>query len=461
MKGWGRGVSAPAVAIAAVCSSSPANAAGLATARFGGEQGSVVTANPTALYYNPAGIALSEGIHLFLDGQIAIRRLTWDHAPAPNDGDPPGPPQSLGNSGKASLLNVFGAPALGATMKLGNLAFGAGLFVPFGGQEHFSKNSSYQFTDQALAGGVDGVQRWHIIEGQQAFIYATAGVAYRLGPLSAGISGNLIPSMVSFTRAQNLGGNQLPNTESEGRSKLDVSGLFGSFGAGVMFEALPDRLWIGASYQAQPGMGPQTLNGSLAISVGSTNAPTQQVEFHQALPDIWRAGARWRVMKDLELRLLGDYTRWSAMQTQCLAIQGKPCAVFPDGSDASGVGNTVLNVRRNWKDTYHGHLGGSYWLKPEVELFAGAGYETAAVPDTTLEPAIADANNIEGSVGGRFFLFDAFYLAVSYTHLQFLDRDNTGLSILSHSMGPTVQSDGGGKYTQWVGIFDINAEKSF
>jgi long-chain fatty acid transport protein len=199
----------------------------------------------------------------------------------------------------------------------------------------------------------------------------------------------------------------------------------------------------------------------LAISVGSTNAPTQQVEFHQALPDIWRAGVRWRVMKDLELRLLGDYTRWSAMQTQCLAIQGKPCAVFPDGSDASGVGNTVLNVRRNWKDTYHGHLGGSYWLKPEVELFAGAGYETAAVPDTTLEPAIADANNIEGSVGGRFFLFDAFYLAVSYTHLQFLDRDNTGLSILSHSMGPTVQADGGGKYTQWVGIFDVNAEKSF
>ena len=459
MNGLRRVAFASALILGGVASARAADAAGLATARFGGEQGSVVTTNPTALYYNPAGIGFSDGIHLFLDGQIALRSLTWDHSPGP--GDPTTPPQSVGNSGHASLLNVFGAPALGASMKLGDFAFGAGLFVPFGGQEHFSKNSDFQGSDPSLAGAADGVQRWHVIEGQQAFIYATGGVAYRIGPLSLGVTGNVIPSSITLTKAQNLAGNQLPNTASEGRAKIDVSNVFASFGAGLMLEAVKDRLWFGASYQAQPGLGSEALNGTLAITSGGQAAPSVPVTLTQALPDIVRAGIKWRVQRDLELRFFGDYTRWSVVKSQCIGAQGKPCQVFPDGSDASGVGDTILNIRRNWTDTFHAHLGGSYWIKPEIELFAGAGVETAATPNATLEASIADATNIEGAVGGRFFLFNYFYLAASYTNLAYFNRDNTGLSVLANAQGPTVQADGGGKYSQWIGILDINAEKQF
>jgi long-chain fatty acid transport protein len=460
MSGLRRGVLASAMALVAVASAREAYASGLATARFGGEQGSVVATNPTALYYNPAGIGFSEGIHLFLDGQIALRSLTWDHSPAPSD--PPSLPQSFGNSGHASLLNVFGAPALGASARFGNFAFGAGLFVPFGGQEHFSTNSNAQSNDPALAGAADGVQRWHIIEAKQAFIYATAGLAYRIGPLSLGVTGNVIPSSINLTKAQNVAGNQLPNTDAEGRANIDVSATFASFGAGVMLEAVKDRLWLGASYQAQPGMGSETLDGTLAISSTGSAAPPVPVTLTQTLPDIVRAGIRWRVEDDLELRLLGDYTRWSVVKSQCVGAQGKPCQVFPDGSDASGnLGYTIINLRRNWNDTYHAHVGGSYWLKPEIELFAGAGFETAATPDSTLDPSIADAFNIEASVGGRFLLFNYLYLAASYTNLQYLNRDNTGLSTLANAQGPTVQADGGGKYAQWIGVLDVNVEKQF
>ena len=271
MNGLRRGVFASALALGAVASAREAHASGLATARFGGEQGSVVTTNPTALYYNPAGIAFSDGIHLFLDGQIALRSLTWDHAQAPTD--PPNPPQSLGNAGHASLFNVFGAPTLGATGKFGDFAFGAGLFVPFGGQESFSKNSGYHNSDPSLQGPVDGVQRWHAIDAKQAFIYATAGLAYKLGPLSIGVTGNVIPSSVTLTKAQNLAGNQLPNTSAEGRGSLDVSNVFASFGAGLMLEAVKDHLWLGVSYQSQPGMGAEKLNGTLSITSGSSSAP--------------------------------------------------------------------------------------------------------------------------------------------------------------------------------------------
>jgi long-chain fatty acid transport protein len=434
---------------------SVADAAGFASARFGGEHGSVVETNPTALYFNPAGMALAEGTHVFLDGQLALRHLTWTHAAAPSDpSDPPGGEGA--NAGQASLFNVFGGPALGVTTKIGNLVLGAGVFVPFGGRENWDKNE--HFSNAAFPLASDGVQRWHIIDGALTFIYLSAGAAYRFGRLSVGAAGNFISSSVLTSQAKNPTGSGLPDTLREGRANLDVSGIQGSFSVGVMLEALADRLWFGASYQAQPGLGAQALKGTLALSSPS-GATNFNVVLTQALPDIYRLGGRWRPRSDLELRVFGDYTRWSVMQTQCLAIQGYACAVFPDGSDASmGV---QANYRREWNDTYGVRLGGSYWLRPEVELDIGLGFETAAVPDSTLEPGVVDADNVGFALGGRFSIADWFYLGASYTHLQYFNRDNTGLSTLALAKVPTQQQDGGGKYTQWVGIFDLNVEKQF
>ena len=95
-----------------------------------------------------------------------------------------------------------------------------------------------------------------------------------------------------------------------------------------------------------------------------------------------------------------------------------------------------------------------------------SGYETAATTDAFIDPATMDATNLGVAAGGRFFVFDSFYLAASYTHLQFFDRDNTGKSQLQSIQGvglssPTAQEDAGGKYTQWMGIFDVNVETRF
>ena len=82
MKRIGRSVVAGGVCLAAAAAAGDASASGFATQHFGGEQGNVLTSNPTALYYNPAGIGFSEGIHLYLDGNIAIRHATWSHVAA-------------------------------------------------------------------------------------------------------------------------------------------------------------------------------------------------------------------------------------------------------------------------------------------------------------------------------------------------------------------------------------------
>jgi long-chain fatty acid transport protein len=455
--------------VAVVGGEREARAAGFETARFGGEHGSVVATNPTALYYDPAGIGFSDGTHIFLDGNLALRQITWSHTLAPTDVPDPAGAQGA-NTGQAHLFNVFGGPALGATTRLGHFALGAGLFVPFGGRESWSKNQKFAGAQQyPLA--ADGVQRWHGINGALTFIYGTVGAAYRIGPLSIGVAGNFVAGSVSFTQAKNLTGMGAADTTSEGRASLDVSGNTGSFAAGVMLEAVPDRLWLAASYQSQPGVGPQTMNGTLDITsyqidqMGSTSKSGElntKATLTQALPDIARAGIRWRATPSLELRLFGEYTRWSVMRTQCVAVQGYTCATYADGSDASG-GGVIANYRRDWRDTVNVRAGVSSWITPRLEAFAGTGFETLAVPDSTLEPSLADADNVELALGARARLSSWLYLAVSYTHLQYLDRDNTGRSTVANAMTmpPTFQPDGGGRTTQWVGIIDVNAEAAF
>ncbi len=119
MKRIGRAVVAGGVCLALAAGARPAHASGFATQHFGGEQGNVLTSNPTALYYNPAGIAFSEGIHLYIDGNIAIRHATWTHT-APQPGPSESPDSQAGNTGTAHLLNVFAGPTLAASMKIGN-----------------------------------------------------------------------------------------------------------------------------------------------------------------------------------------------------------------------------------------------------------------------------------------------------------------------------------------------------
>ena len=220
MKRIGRSVVAGGVCLRSRRAPRDARASGFATQHFGGEQGNVLTSNPTALYYNPAGIAFSEGIHLYLDGNIAIRHATWSHV-APQPGPSDQPESQAGNTGTAHLLNVFAGPTMAATGKFGNFAVGVGLFVPFGGRVNWATSDN---TDPNLPLTAGGVQRWHMIDAALTFLQVTAGAAYKLGPFALGVTGNLINSQITETQAKTLAAGNIDST-IENTASLDVVGL--------------------------------------------------------------------------------------------------------------------------------------------------------------------------------------------------------------------------------------------
>ncbi|HET6584507.1 MAG TPA: outer membrane protein transport protein [Nannocystaceae bacterium] len=461
-----------------------AEASGIAAARFGGEHGHPTTDNPTALYYNPAGIALSKGTHVFIDGTIALRFASYDR-PATESSSPVTNDIAPGaNDGKATLFNAIAAPFVGITSDFGtNFIYGGiSVSVPFGGSAVWDKNKAYQ-GNAMFPGAADGQARWYSIDGSIRSLYVTGGLAFNIRKigLSLGVTGSLIRSNVETIRARNADGSDDlvtvagdTTTLKEGRSYINVAGLQGGFGIGAIYDVLKlGKYFIGLSYTSQPNVvGGMKLKGTLdnALSV----APPDQtpVELTQTLPDIVRIGFRARPTDKYELRVFADWTRWSVFKKQCVLdrrVEDRNCDFANEGSaldDPESYGgdadpSVVQHLPRFWKDAGGVRVGGSYWFVPEVEGYLGAGYDSSAVPVQTLDPALMDMHKMSISAGVRWQIVRQFALAFTATELIFFRTSTKGKSALNRFASPTKQPSGNGVYKQFFQLFNIYVDISF
>ena len=432
---------------------SEAQASGFSVARFSAEHGHPTTSNPTALYFNPAALTQSDGLHLFFDLNLAVRRVTYDRQRAASDA--PDPPDAAGaNVGRASLVNPLFNPVLAASLKIGQLSLAAGFFTPFGGSVSWRLRP--EFAGSRYPGIVDGVTRFQSIEGEIISSQLSIGGALRIAGtgLSVGLSANVMRSWISDVRGWSGGGNDVTH---EGRSLLDVSGYSLGFGIGGLYEVKPDALWLGLSYQSRPNVsGGMRLHGSLENDIGGPSGANVDVIYD--LPDIIRWGVRYRPRRDTELRVFGDYTRFSAFKNQCAVVSGTACELTANGAQSNG-GQVLQNVPRDFRDSLGVRLGLSVWTSASFEFFSGLGFESSAVPDSTMEPGLPDWAGASFALGGRIALGTRVHAALSYTHFVFLPRDVQGH--LAEYASPSRSPDASGHYTQQVGVGNANLDVAF
>src|SRR5450432_1943816 len=431
-----------------------ARASGFSVAHFASEHGHPTTDNATALYFNPAALTLADGLHVFADLSVAVRRVTYDRPRAPTDA--PDPPDAPGaNVGRAELVNRLVNPVLAASLKLGKLSLGAGFFTPFGGMVSWDKRPA--FAGSRYPGIVDGVTRFQSIEGDIVTSQFSLGGALRVAGtgLSLGVSGSALRSWIDDVRAWSNGGNDVT---IEGRSLLQVSGYAVGFGVGALYEVTPNVLWLGLSYQSRPNVsGGMRLHGSLDNNL--SGAPSSaHVDMAYDLPDILRWGARYRPRQNLELRAFGDYTRYSAFKNQCVVQAGQPCDLGPNGAETMG-GLVLQNVPRDYHDSFGVRLGASIWPSSSFEFFSGMGYESSAVPDSTFDPGLPDFSGVSFALGGRLALSRRVHTALSYTHFVYVPRDVH--SHLAQFASPSQSPDTSGHYTQQVGVGNVNVDVAF
>jgi long-chain fatty acid transport protein len=461
-------------------------AGGFNVARYAGEHGHAATDSVTAVYFNPAGLALGTGWRVYAEGVLAFRHVEYnrpqlaiDNVLEPGDSGAGTPVDAMDtNSGTASLNNMLMSPFLGAATDFGvpGLGVGIGLYVPFGGQAKWDKNDQFE-GDTQFPGAVDGVQRWHTIEGELRSIYITAAGAYRLpGPrLSLGAGINLIRSNIDTVRARTASGTDDIVTSDgdlvEGRSYIDVDGVAVSASAGVIWEPA-ENMWLGLSYQAQPGFGNHTQSGRLTQKLGLTGTDETPIRLEQELPDVTRVAWRYRPMSNVELRLAGEYQRWSVFENQCLLDGSLPksqnnCALDEDGAalpDAEGI---IVNIPRRWNDTFGIRGGGSYWFTPDLELNGGLNYDSSAVPDETIDVSLLDQNKLLVLAGVRWGVLPGqLILGLTLTNVFYFKRDVAPRERDADDMGigplpPSSIPDGAGEYTQNVFYMQLGAEYMF
>lgn len=448
-----------------------AAASGFASARFGGEHATAADAQPTALYYNPGAIGLLDGQQLMVEAAFALRTASYTRDPSSIDDATLTAVEAAGFdreqgvdalAGKATLDNVLVLPFVGAVSDLGSprgpVRVGAAFFVPFGGQSSWDTRPG----DPAFPGSQDGPTRWYNIEGSIRSLALSLGAAYRIeaARLSVGASGSFYMSEVSTVRARNAdAGDDLITADGgliEGRSLLDVSGNNLGFGVGVAWEAMPQRLWLGASYQSQPGLGRMQLDGTLRDTFGSAPpAAASDVVLTEELPDIVRLGARMRPVPDLELRIGASWTRWSKLDQMCLADADtqdldRACRTGADGAlDHPEEAASVVQIfQRDWRDAPSVGVGGSYFLGRDTELYAGVAFDGNAIPDATLDPALVDMSKWAFSVGGSYRINPHVALTLTLTEVLYLERDTRGVAGNESLQSPSRQPANAGVYRQ-------------
>lgn len=482
--------------------SNTAEASGISTARFGGEHGHPTTQNPSAIYYNPGAIALSEGTHIMVDGLIALRKVTYNRpasAVSPQNGVDGLPNYSLdefdgANNGTASLFNVAGAPFIGVTSDFGtDLVYGGvAAYVPFGGGATWRKNDA--FADSQLApGAVDGVQRWYAIDGSIRSFYITGALAFKIKPakLTIGFSGSAIYTSFDTIRARNADGTDNLVTGSpgsfqlkEGRSWLEASGWQGGFAVGLTAEPIDNVLWIGASYTSQPNVaGGMELQGTLTnIFTTSAGPDTTDIVLTQKFPDIVRLGFRVRPIPKLELRVFADYTRWSVMDKQCVMKAAEPdrrcefenadkalsnpeefgADITPTDPDVrDNTVGVVQHLPRYWKDAGGVRVGVGYWFIPRLETYVGLGYDSSAVPIETVDPALFDMDKISVSLGALWQAHKHVAIGATVAQIIYFPVDTKGRNVLNKFQSPTRQASADGIYKQWMTVGNLYLDISF
>lgn len=467
---------------AAALGAPEARASGLSTARFGGEHGHPTTDNPTAIYYNPAGIALKPGTRIFVDGSFAQRWLSYERpADAVSDlggGTPDGAQDA--NAGTARLSNQIFAPFAGVTSDFGTKFFSAGasVYFPFGGQSTWKPNEKYRGS-QMYPGAVDGVQRWHTIDGKLRSMYITAAFAFNFAKigLSIGASASAIKSEIDTIRARNTdGSDDLVDSTGlkEGRSWLKASGWQGGFGIGAVWQ-WRDKLWIGASYTSRPNVtGNMTLKGDLYNALGTSQVSNTPIELTQRYPDVIRLGIRARPVPKLELRVFGDFTNWKVMDKQCVLIAtvddrscnfaGADTALSkPEdfGGEGDGTKGVTQHLPRFWKAAGGVRVGASYWVVDPVELFAGVGFDATAVPLATLDPTLYDANKMSFSLGGRFQVHRHLAIGLTLTDILYFKADNRGKGVINKFKSPTRQASADGIYKSNIFLTNLYFDVMF
>jgi long-subunit fatty acid transport protein len=392
-------------------------------ARASGRAGAFVAKadDPSAIEYNPAGLANMEGWEIYMGNRFGYaneqftRAPTWDWSEAHT-----GLPvyvtfDKVENEKPWQLLGPM--VVLASDFGLKNWGFAVGAYGPPG-------ISTQKYP-------LDGGQRYMLTERDTKILYYNVSAAWKYNDLF-GLGFSL--QWVDATRLKIglvVNGDNTPGVvepdhsaydmkaEIEGADHIGISGIFGAWWRPRPYLQLAFSgrvIPVNVNADCKLSLEALELNLEEPLTPTRDGVPDNDVTFSMTLPIQLRLGGRYIHLKggkelfDVELDV--RYEMWSQMDKY--VIDGKGL-VIELANQVVEVGEIV--VRKNWQDTFSVRLGGDYnVIQDRLALRAGGFFESAAEKEEFAYVDFFASHRLGGSAGASL-MFGGFDLSLSYTYV--------------------------------------------
>ncbi len=385
---------ATATALFVVAVAPPAGAGGFELPDNGSEalgRGGAFTAkadDPTAIEYNPAGLAVQRGTRVLLDGHFIVSSYRFQRYGVYPD-DPKNPATPWGGSPFPKVQDASGpffAPFIAASTDFGTfdwMTFAVGVFGPSG-----VGSRTYPLGVQ----GAPAASRYDVVQSNSVIAFPTAAVGVKVFDgleLGAGLHfvyGQFALTSTSFVDLGDGAAGPCNNDEyqpCDSVSRLDLTGTSwaGSFGA----MAHPSKTSsLGLSARTPISIQATGTATVLQSPLGQPIPAQGHATFETDLPWVIRAGIRQTFLEkdgfelgDVELD--GTYETWGTAQA------GGP-VIHIDHLGPTGPAFDDINVQvaHRYNDTFSIRAGGAYNVRTSigpVALRMGAYYDKSATSD--------------------------------------------------------------------------------
>ncbi len=343
--------------------------------------------DPSALAYNPAGIAFQKG-NQFQIGSTTILVPQTEFV---------GTTRLSGATTVSEKANrdIFIAPTVYATTTLESmpLSFGLGInsFHPLA--KRWDTSSEFRDSIQSISIKPINFQ---------------PTVAYRFDDLKLAVAGgvDVTYAQVSLQKMAYA----VPGVAASelGTIGADATATGYGYNLGLQWKPLKN-LSFGAAYRSEIKL---ELEGDANfLKTGAAWPGSKVVKTTGAtditLPDAFSLGVAWTPIDKLTLEFDAERTGWSSYKelelsfgttSQLASFNGKPDP-------------------KNWKDVWAYRLGAQYAVTPKMDLRAGYAYDNTPAPDETVGPELPDADRHNFTVGsGLHNDFGSIDLAYMWVH---------------------------------------------
>ena len=349
--------------------------------------------DPSAIYFNPAGITQLSGTNFSL-GTTMILPLAKFNLPQPNNS------QTDMDSQVFTLINFYLTHAFSE-----KLSVGIGINNQFGLGTRWNPN----WIGRKLA-----------VETSVKAFTLTPVLAYKLFKnfsVSAGPT-------ISMAKVKITQKSSNPNpTQPEPLITLEsVYATAVGFTAGILYK-LNDMWQFGLSYRSESKY---SLTGTVAsdpstfvhplLHIGLP-FPNGTISAPLTTPQSATLGIAWMPDKDWTATFDFQFVGWSSYDNLTVTFDNYDLDLNP----ANGTQN-VETIPRNYKDTYIARLGFEYKASENFAVRFGLLYDHNPVPDEYVEPTLPDADRLGFNIGFGGKLTEHLGVDFSYMYLSFNDR---------------------------------------